>query len=192
MTLCIPSCRRFKSILIGCYRNLCNLTSARPSLVFVTLCHIWVQQFQSISLLLTSSVLFFFYSKQMSFPDFLRALRISVATILSTSFSSIRTTSCTSTHFPYCHSVFFQLIPATCVWSYCHLIPPQVCLFLVSLHPRSITYLLFVFFFWIGHLTCRLSFLSYNIGKLYSSSCWRIRRDHRFFMYFSNCFFVVI
>ena len=150
--LCITSsCRAnwregHKSILIGSYRNWFSLSSV---LFFVMLHHIWMQQFQPISLLLMSSVLYLLLLHlREKLSDLLRTWRASVAIILSTSFSSIQKISCTSTPCsPDCCSFLPWLIPLTCAWSYHYLIPPGICLFLASL-SFGISHLL-VCFFWV-------------------------------------------
>lgn len=155
--VCIPSScpaswkEGHKSILIGSYGNGYSLSSARSSLFFVMLCHTGLQQFQSIFLLLMSSVLFLlFYTQKISLPYLLKTLGASVAIILSTSFSSIQKISCTFTHCSSDCCSFFSMVNSSNFY---------LILLLPDSSRNSLTSCKFKFpdvpsscmFFWVGH-----------------------------------------
>lgn len=87
-----------QSVLSKTFPVLCDFTSPLSTAVSI---HFSTPNVLSLALAL------FLYTEQMSFPDLLRALRLSVTIMLLTSFSLIQTISCTSIHYlPYCHPFF--------------------------------------------------------------------------------------
>ena len=145
----VTNYKKSKRILIGSYRNLCNLSSARPSLFSVTSHRLWVQQFQSISVLLMSSVLFLL---PLHWADELSWFTESIETLWGNNPAILFLFN--SDNLSYFHSFFSLLlsffswlIPAICVWSYCHRTPTWICLFLVSLGSPIYHLFVIVWFF---------------------------------------------